>query len=119
MRLEVTDSGQAIDPSTASEIFDRSGEASRRRSRTTAAAFGLGLFIVREIPPAHGGEVEVHPDGGQTTFAVQLPRGRRVRRPESCADLAALRRAPRGRPPVLSGGLTRHRTGSARRGRPC
>jgi signal transduction histidine kinase len=32
------------------------------------------LFIVREIVLAHGGDIEVRSDGGETTFAVRLPR---------------------------------------------
>jgi signal transduction histidine kinase len=36
---------------------------------------GLGLFIVREIVAAHGGQVEVaSSDAGGTTFTVRLPR---------------------------------------------
>ena len=35
---------------------------------------GLGLYIVREIARAHGGEVDVRSDNGETVFAVRLPR---------------------------------------------
>lgn len=35
---------------------------------------GLGLFIVREIARAHGGDVDVRSREGETTFAVRLPR---------------------------------------------
>jgi signal transduction histidine kinase len=41
----------------------------------------LGLFIVREIAKAHGGEVEARSDGGETTFAVRLPRHHRAASP--------------------------------------
>lgn len=35
---------------------------------------GLGLFIVREIAQAHGGEVRVSSDPDRTTFCLRLPR---------------------------------------------
>ena len=41
---------------------------------TGSHGVGLGLFIVREIARAHGGEVSVHskPEAG-TTFSVRIP----------------------------------------------
>ena len=74
IRLEVTNSGQPIDPSTASEIFDPLRRGVAPVFQDDRGSLGLGLFIVREIARAHGGEVKVHSDGGGTTFAVQLPR---------------------------------------------
>jgi signal transduction histidine kinase len=46
-----------------------------RRGTSVGKGLGLGLFIVREIAAAHGGNVEVKsaPETG-TTFVVQLPR---------------------------------------------
>jgi signal transduction histidine kinase len=32
------------------------------------------LYIVREIAQAHGGEVTLRSDNGETVFAVRLPR---------------------------------------------
>jgi signal transduction histidine kinase len=75
VRLEVTNSGPAIDPSALSQIFEPlirgpvQGEA-----RAPGRGLGLGLYIVREIAKAHGGEVEVRCGNGATTFAVRLPR---------------------------------------------
>jgi signal transduction histidine kinase len=75
VRLEVTNSGPAIDPSVLREIFDPLKRGSAQGdSYHSRGSLGLGLFIVREIARAHGGEVEVRSDGGQTTFAVRLPR---------------------------------------------
>jgi len=34
----------------------------------------LGLYIVREIVKAHGGEVSVHSSDLETVFSVSLPR---------------------------------------------
>lgn len=75
VRLEVTNSGPPIDPSTMGEIFDPLRRNVARGDDEERGGLGLGLFIVREIVRAHGGEVKVHCDGGETTFAVRLPRG--------------------------------------------
>lgn len=74
VRLEVSNSGH-IDPSEVSQIFDplRRG-APGRASHEARDGLGLGLFIVREIATAHGGEVDARCEGEQTTFAVRLPR---------------------------------------------
>lgn len=75
VRVEVTNSGATIDPSTLSQIFDPLTRGVEQGDRPDArGGLGLGLFIVREIAHAHGGEVEVRSDEGQTTFAVRLPR---------------------------------------------
>ena len=48
----------------------------RERRRDPDRSIGLGLFIVREIVAAHGGEVHVRSsDGDGTRFSVELPRG--------------------------------------------
>ena len=75
VRLEVTNSGPAINPSALSQIFDPLKRGSvEGDSQDPRDALGLGLYIVREIAAAHGGEVEVRSDEGETTFAVRLPR---------------------------------------------
>ncbi|HKV06641.1 MAG TPA: sensor histidine kinase [Thermoanaerobaculia bacterium] len=72
--LEVRNSGH-IDPSEVPQIFDplKRG-AAERASHEAQDGLGLGLFIVREIAKAHGGEVHARCEGEQTTFAVSLPR---------------------------------------------
>jgi signal transduction histidine kinase len=73
--LEVTNSGPALDLSALSEIFDPLTRGSAQGdSRDARGGLGLGLFIVREIAKAHGGEVAVRSDERETTFAVRLPR---------------------------------------------
>jgi signal transduction histidine kinase len=75
VRLEVTNSGSTIDPSALSQIFEPLKRVSAQGdSHDVQGGLGLGLFIVREIATAHGGEVQVRSDGGETTFAVRLPR---------------------------------------------
>lgn len=75
--LEVTNSGPPIAPAALSEIFDPLKRGVARVDRDDRGSLGLGLFIVREIARAHGGEAEVRSDGGETTFAVRLPRHKR------------------------------------------
>jgi signal transduction histidine kinase len=79
VRVEVTNSGLTVDPSALSQLFDplRRG-AAYGDSHDLAGGLGLGLFIVREIAKAHGGEVEARSDEGETTFVVRLPRQHRV-----------------------------------------
>jgi hypothetical protein len=79
VRVEVTNSGLTIDPSALSQLFDplKRG-AAYGDSHDAWGGLGLGLFIVREIARAHGGEVEARSDGGETTFAVRLPRHHRA-----------------------------------------
>ena len=75
VRLEVTNSGPAIDPAALGQIFDplKRGPAPGD-DYDVRSGLGLGLFIVREIARAHGGEADVRSDRGETTFAVRLPR---------------------------------------------
>jgi signal transduction histidine kinase len=85
--LEVTNSGSTIDPSDVRTIFDplERGAAHRASDEArgdTGGGLGLGLFIVREIAKAHGGDVEVHSERKETTFAVRLPRHGGARLPE-------------------------------------
>ena len=75
IRLEVTNVGH-IDASEFERIFDPLTRGVAQRATSSAPdGLGLGLFIVREIAKAHGGEVEARCAGGETTFAVRLPRG--------------------------------------------
>ena len=84
VRLEVTNSGSTIDPSALSQIFEPlKGVSAQGDSHDVRGGLGLGLFIVREIATAHGGEVQVRSDAGETTFAVRLPRHKLGLSPES------------------------------------
>lgn len=77
--LSVHNFGPAIEPDMQSRIFDpmvRGNPASEDHNRS-AESMGLGLYAVRAIARAHGGEVSVsssEQDG--TTFTVSLPKGR-------------------------------------------
>ena len=73
--LSVTNKGAPIPPSIVPHLFD-----AFRRGRTTSSGMGLGLFIVRHIAIAHGGEVTVESkEDGETIFRVVLPRWRTPR----------------------------------------
>ena len=83
VRLEVMNSGPPIEPSALDQIFDplRRGPG-QQESHKLDEGLGLGLYIVREVARAHGGEVYVHSDRAATVFGVRLPR-------QKSADLGA------------------------------
>jgi signal transduction histidine kinase len=74
VRLEVTNTGPPVEPSALKEIFDPLKRAVARGDRDDRRSLGLGLFIVRAIAMAHGGDVEVVSEGGKTTFSMRIPR---------------------------------------------
>jgi len=75
IRFEVRNRGLAIEQSALDQLFDplKRGPA-QEDGRNADGGLGLGLYIVREVAQAHGGHVGARSDGGETVFAVQLPR---------------------------------------------
>lgn len=73
-RLSIRDRGQGIERSEQPKIFDRFYRGVDDADRQVRGT-GLGLFLVREIIEAHGGEVAVHSDGRDTgtTFVITFP----------------------------------------------
>ncbi|TDU26406.1 signal transduction histidine kinase [Panacagrimonas perspica] len=70
--LTVANAG-SISPESLAHVFDPFGGGRRQRARSEG--LGLGLYIVRQIVDAHGGEIGVHVEGDQrTVFRVTLPR---------------------------------------------
>lgn len=70
--LAVTNSGAAIPQAILNQIFDplkRGGESAGEGERIS---LGLGLFVVKQIARAHGGDVTVASSDGKTTFEVRL-----------------------------------------------
>ena len=56
---------------------------------------GLGLFIVREIVRAHGGEIDARSENKEIVFAVRLPRDQaRSNRDQEIAPAAGSSREP-------------------------
>ena len=73
--LKVKNRGPAIEKANLDQIFDPLKRGLGRVNREDAeSGLGLGLFIVREIATAHGGEVTVRSDKEETVFTVRLPR---------------------------------------------
>ena len=70
-RVIVRNPGAAIPPEVQGRMFDRfwRGESSRAKS---GDRFGLGLAIVRAIARMHGGDTQVHCEGGFTDIGFTL-----------------------------------------------
>jgi signal transduction histidine kinase len=73
VRIEVVNRGPTIERSALGQIFDPLKRGPEQRHDTDDGV-GLGLYIVREVARAHGGEVHVRSDKEKTVFAVCLPR---------------------------------------------
>jgi signal transduction histidine kinase len=74
IHFEVKNRGAAIESSAAERLFNPLQRGDLDSSRSYKEGLGLGLYIVREIVRAHGGEVELHSDATETVFSVRLPR---------------------------------------------
>lgn len=71
-RIVVRDEGIGIAPEDQRRIFERFERAVSNRHY---GGFGLGLWIVRSIVEAHGGDIKVSSEPGRgSTFEVTLPR---------------------------------------------
>ena len=72
--VEVSDTGEGIDPDILPTLFDRFTRADDARGRDTGGA-GLGLAICRAIVEAHGGTITAASTPGLgATFTVELPK---------------------------------------------
>ena len=79
--IEVVNSGPTLEQWALDQIFDplKRGPVQRH---DTYSGLGLGLYIVREVARAHGGDVDVRSDKGKTAFTVRLPRRNEAHRLE-------------------------------------
>jgi signal transduction histidine kinase len=69
--ISVRDYGIGISPDDQQRIFER---FERAVSSSHFGGLGLGLYIVREILRAHGGQIRVRSEkGGGSEFEVELP----------------------------------------------
>jgi signal transduction histidine kinase len=68
-RVRVTDRGGGVPADVQARLFTRFASGTERRGT------GLGLFIVRELARAHGGEASYEPDTdeGRSGFVITLP----------------------------------------------
>ncbi|HVE87203.1 MAG TPA: sensor histidine kinase, partial [Myxococcales bacterium] len=72
VHLSVSDQGIGVNPRDAARIFQRFERAVSARHY---GGLGLGLYIVRQIAEAHGGQISVASrPGGGSIFTVVLPR---------------------------------------------
>jgi len=76
VRIDVTDEGLGVPKQQQEKIFDRfqmvDGDSKRKGIKGT----GIGLYLVRHLAHAHGGEVwiEWSEPGEGSTFSVRLPK---------------------------------------------
>jgi signal transduction histidine kinase len=71
VRLEVANSGTAIEPNTLANMFE---PLTRGTYPGPGTGLGLGLYIVKQLATAHGGSAEVRSEEGATVFTVRLPK---------------------------------------------
>jgi PAS domain S-box-containing protein len=75
VRLYISDEGIGIPPADQERIFDRFHRVDNRLARQ-APGTGLGLFLVKAVVEAHGGQVGIESTPGQgSTFWIELPVG--------------------------------------------
>ncbi len=72
VRWRVRDTGPGIPPELVPEIFERFARGDSSRSRHTGST-GLGLAIASAVVRAHGGDITVTSEPGDTVFTVRLP----------------------------------------------
>ncbi|WBX93717.1 sensor histidine kinase [Pseudoxanthomonas mexicana] len=75
VRIAVSNTGQPLSSDMLHALFDPLRRGSLPAHKGEHASLGLGLFLVREIAIAHGGDVAAHVGEGVTTFVIHLPRG--------------------------------------------
>ena len=78
VEIRVSDSGTGVSADLRARLFERFA------SGTLRTGTGLGLFIVRELARANGGEARYEVDGtGHPTFVIDLPRSEQIPDAES------------------------------------
>lgn len=83
--LSVINDGEPIAPEVLETFFQPLRRRDVGQRHGPRRNLGIGLFIVREIAHAHGGEVEALAAGGTVSFVMRLPKegvepGRRIDR---------------------------------------
>ncbi|MDH4763895.1 two-component system CheB/CheR fusion protein [Pseudomonas oryzihabitans] len=89
-RLDVTDTGQGIEPDFLPRVFEMFGQAEMKYTARAQHGLGIGLALVKQLVEAHGGRIEAHSAGLDqgARFSVWLPLCEDERRlaPEARAD---------------------------------
>jgi two-component system sensor histidine kinase KdpD len=76
--VEITDHGEGIPVAEQSRIFERLYRSPSVKKQTLGS--GLGLSIAQNIARAHGGDLTVASQPGETTFSLILPVDQKVGR---------------------------------------
>jgi signal transduction histidine kinase len=90
--VTVTDRGQGMQRSVATQAFDQpfsTGEATLRKEK---AGVGVGLHLARQLIVEHGGILWTDPvpsGGTRVSFCIPANRGEKVTMPTTAGDLAA------------------------------
>jgi PAS domain S-box-containing protein len=111
LEVTVSDEGIGINPADLERVFERfvQGEAGDRRR---FGGIGLGLYIVRQLARAQGGEVTAtpRPEGG-TVLRLTLPRAKAAESAETTHGLGGAEAvASLSRTPAVAGAGTRPRS---------
>ena len=72
--IAVSNAGDPLSTDALNALFDPLRRGSNAASKGEHTSLGLGLFIVREIATAHGGDVTARVEDGRTIFVITLPR---------------------------------------------
>jgi len=80
IRIDVTDEGLGVPKQHQEKIFDRFQMVEGDTKRKGIKGTGIGLYLVRHLARAHGGEVwlEWSEPGEGSTFSVRLPKVTRI-----------------------------------------
>jgi signal transduction histidine kinase len=77
--LEASNAGPPIPPDVLPHLFEPGRRGPPGRGRNESSGLGLGLYIVRQIVLAHGGDITVRSSAAEgTTLTVALPRRSRA-----------------------------------------
>ncbi|WP_082497525.1 ATP-binding protein [Pseudorhodoferax sp. Leaf267] len=87
--ISVHNEGPSIPEAQLPTLFDAMTRGSAGES--AVHSLGLGLYIVREIAKAHGGDVQVRSADGSTVFIARFPRGIEDLGPGTAQDAELLR----------------------------
>jgi signal transduction histidine kinase len=81
VRVRNDNFGEGIPPEDLPHVFDPFRWSTPPLGGAPSTGLGLGLFIVKEIAAAHGGDIQVESfPGDGTTFKLSLPRSLEIDR---------------------------------------
>jgi len=72
--IAVSNAGDPLPTDALNALFEPLRRGSKTANKGEHTSLGLGLFIVREIATAHGGDVNARVEAGRTIFVINLPR---------------------------------------------